>query len=139
MQANSKSQTTAPPSGFSLAEVLVVIGVLGVLAAVALAIWGDPVHEVVVEARDRRNAQEVVSLTLAAQAAGVRVVHPGDTRATIQELQTGHQADRGAFAGTIFRLTGLREEEVAGAMKHLAWKEEELIYLTEEVPATPAQ
>lgn len=125
----SKFSSSVARQAFSLLEMLIVIGILGVLAAVAMAFFGGAQREAMIQVRDKRNAQEVVSLTMGALAVGAPVIAPGDMRATIDNLLKGTQATTGTFAGRTFRLSELNEEEIAGAMKYLKWQDEQPVYL----------
>lgn len=107
---------------------LIVIVILGVLAAVAMTFFGGAQREAMIQVRDKRNAQEVVSLSMGAIAVGAPVIAPGDMRGTIDNLIKGTQATTGTFAGRTFRLSQLNEEEISGAMKYLKWQDGELVY-----------
>lgn len=127
---------TSSRKAFSLVEVLVVVAIIGILAAASLAVVGGSQRESILQVRDQRNAQEVVNLVTSATAAGADVIEPDDIRSTINNLIEGRQPKRGNFAGRVFRLGGLSEEEITGAMKYLSWQGDELIYL-HEGGATP--
>jgi len=113
---------------FSLVEVLIVIAVLGIMAAVAIAFLGGAQRESMTRVRDQRNAQEVVSLCMGAAAVGAPVMEPGDMRQTILNLMEGRQATSGTFNGRVFRLSSLNEEEITGAMKYLDWQGDQPVY-----------
>jgi prepilin-type N-terminal cleavage/methylation domain-containing protein len=125
----SKFPSSVTRQAFSLLEMLIVIGILGILAAVAIAFLGGTQREAMIQVRDQRNAQEVASLTMGALAVGAPVIVPGDMRGTIDNLLKGTQATTGTFAGRIFRLSELNEEEISGAMKYLKWQDEQPVYL----------
>lgn len=114
---------------FSLMEMLIVVAVIGIMAAVAIAFLGGGHRESMTRIRDQRNAQEVVSLTMGATAVGADVIEPGDMKTTIQNLMEGRQAASGAFAGRTFRLSTLNEEEIAGALKYLTWRGNQPVYV----------
>lgn len=124
----SKFPSSVALQAFSLLEMLIVIGILGILGAAALTFFGGSQHEALIEVRDKRNAQEVVSLTMGAVAVGAPVIAPGDMRTTIDNLLKGTQASTGAFAGRTFRLSQLNEEEISGAMKYLKWQDEQPVF-----------
>ncbi|MEN3943201.1 hypothetical protein WJU23_18020 [Prosthecobacter sp. SYSU 5D2] len=111
---------------------LIVIALIGILAAVSMALLGGDHREAIEQVRDQRNAQEVVSLTSAALAAGAPVVDDGDMRGTIENLIKGTSPTSGTFTGRTFRLSPLREEEISGALKYLDWSGNEPVYLPEK-------
>ena len=108
---------------FSIVEVLVVIAILGILSAISIAYLGGYHRDVMLKVRDRRNAQEITALAMGATAAGAHVVAVGDLQGTIQNLVEGREGTAGTFKGSMFRITMLSEEEIAGAIKHLVWHE----------------
>ena len=99
---------------FSLVEMLIVVAIIGVIAAVCIVSLGGQ-RKAFVDARDRRNAQEITSLVQAAKAAGVLLVVPDDPVLTAQLAVTGKQAQGGAFDGKTFKLPGLASEDVQSA------------------------
>jgi type IV pilus assembly protein PilA len=117
----------ASSSGFSLVEVLIVIAVLGVMASIALTNLTNH-REVIKQTRNRRNAQEMASLCIAAQAAGVSFVVPGDPAQTARNAVIGATATKGSFAGKTFRLPGLQEEEILDAAYYLDVQGTEVMY-----------
>ena len=129
--ATSTRRTVAPLqalcSGFSLVEMLIVIAVLGVMAAIALSNLTNH-REVIKQTRNRRNAQEMASLCIAAKAAGVSFVVPGDPVQTARNAVVGATATKGSFAGKTFRLPGLQEEEILAAAYYLDVQGTEVMY-----------
>lgn len=110
-------------------EMLVVIALIGLLSTISLALMTGDHRETVQEIRDQRNAQEIVNLVTAAQAAGALVIVSDDMRGTIQNLIDGASPKSGSFRGRTFRLNNLREEEINGALKYLEWEGEQPIYI----------
>lgn len=97
--------------GFSLVEILVVIGTLGVLAAIAIAVTTG-INESARDARNRRNAQFAASVYASAHAAGaVFASSAGDVGGVIQELNEGKQG-RGPLVATNFRLPTMPIEDM---------------------------
>lgn len=107
---------------FSLVEMLVAVCILGILLSLAITHFGGEQRKAMEKVRNRRNAQEIASLTMGAEAAGAPIIAAGDMKATIENLMEGRQATHGTFSGRIFRLGRLSEHEVAGAMAFLEWQ-----------------
>ena len=118
-----------PRRAFSLMEMLVVIALIGLLSTISLALMTGDHRETVQEIRDQRNAQEIVNLATAAQAAGAPVIENDDMRGTIQNLIDGTSPKSGSFRGRTFRLNNLREEEINGALQYLEWEGGQPIYI----------
>lgn len=113
---------------FSLAEMLIVIAIIGILAAVAIAYIGGNQRETMEAVRNQRNAQEIASLTISAEASGADVAVPGNTKATIKNLMEGRKATSGVLKGRLFQLSTLNEEEIDGAAKYLQWHGDQPVY-----------
>ena len=123
----SLSSTRALRSGFSLVEVLIVIVIIGVIAGGALNYLTNH-SEIIKQTRNRRNAQEMASLCIAASAAGISLVAPGDPLQTARNVVTGATATKGSFAGKSFRLPGLQEDEIVAAAYYLDVQGTEVMY-----------
>ena len=102
---------------------LIVIAVIGVISAGAINFYGRYHREVILRVRDQRNAQEITSLAMGATAAGAKVIEPNDMQGTILNLIEGRDGTVGSFKGHNFRLSNLTEEEMAGAMRFLRWRD----------------
>ncbi|HEY1082988.1 MAG TPA: prepilin-type N-terminal cleavage/methylation domain-containing protein [Prosthecobacter sp.] len=107
---------------FSLLEMLIVVALVGILAAVAIAFLGGNHRDTMLKVRDQRNAQEIASLSISAEVCGAKVVVPGDFPGTIQNLLEGRQAAGGQFAGRQFKMSALTPEEISGAIRYLTWQ-----------------
>jgi prepilin-type N-terminal cleavage/methylation domain-containing protein len=127
----SSRRSIRPPrascSGFSLVEILIVIAVLGVMAGIAMNSLANH-REAIEQTRNRRNAQEMASLCIAAQSAGISFAVPGDPVQTARNAVIGATATRGTFAGKTFRLPGLQEAEILAAAYYLDVQGTEVMY-----------
>jgi type II secretory pathway pseudopilin PulG len=108
-------------AAFSVVEMLVVITIVGALSAVVISFYGRYHRDVVLRVRDQRNAQEITSLAMGANAAGADVIAQDDMEQTILNLIEGRNGTTGPFKGHRFGLSNLTADEIEGAMKHLRW------------------
>jgi len=117
-------------SAFSLFEVLMFIAILGVLVGmvVPMMIQNDAVYA----ARDRRNAQELCSTCMMAQAADLNFVQDDSVIDTVRAIVRGGMSVRGAMRGRVFVVPGLSEEDIQGAAKYLKVQDGQLIYTSTE-------
>ena len=116
--------------GFSLVEVLTVIGVLGMVAALAIPILSNVFDQSQIQ-KDRRNAQQIAWMSDKLASIGVAHVLPeslGGIEATARLLREGVIVPEGPFDGESFRVSGLTDEEIHNASDYL-----ELIYHSEEL------
>ncbi|WP_146854447.1 type IV pilin protein [Brevifollis gellanilyticus] len=125
-------------AAFSVVEMLIVVAIIGALSAVVISFYGRYHRDVVLRVRDQRNAQEITSLTMGANAAGAEVIAPDDMEQTILNLIEGRNGKVGAFKGHHFGLSKLTAEEIAGAMRYLRWHAGFPSYVPEGVPAVDA-
>lgn len=117
----------AAKAGFSLVEMLVVIAVIGIIAAIAVPNIGR-INDSAKDATYRRNAQNIASVFASAQAAGVDFSGASTVEKDIIEAiitgATVNDADS-PFNGTYFGVPGLDAtdavSETAGAAKYLTW------------------
>lgn len=121
-----KMNTKPMQAGFSLVEMLVVIAVIGIIAAIAVPNIGR-INDSAKDATYRRNAQSLASIFASAQAAGVDFSSGGTRNESqiITAMITGatvNDADS-PFNGTYFGIPGLDStdavSETAGAAKYL--------------------
>jgi len=115
--------------GFSLVEILVVIAILGILASIGIANFSGGQRQVMIETRDRRNAQELAAVYLTAQSAGLDFTVLNDLDATVQKIITGGTPSSGAFSGRYFSVQGLQAADAATAKRYLLLQGNSLIYV----------
>ncbi|MDZ4405166.1 hypothetical protein [Prosthecobacter sp.] len=122
-------------SGFSLFEVLMFIAVLGVILGITVPMLSQ--SDSIYAARDRRNAQELSSTSVMAQAAGLDFVQSDDVFDTVRAIVRGGMPVRGAMKGRIFVVPGLSEEDIQGASKYLRIQNGELRYTNSKTAQQP--
>jgi len=126
----------ARSAGFSLVEMLVVIAVIGIIAAIAVPNIGR-INDSAKDATYRRNAQNLASVFATAQAAGVDFSSASTDEADVIEAviagATVNDPDS-PFNGTYFGVPGLdatdATDESEGAAKYLEWDDtsKQLLY-----------
>lgn len=114
-------------TGFSLVEMLTVIAVIGILAAMASAQISD-IRGAAQSARDQRNAQQIVSIYHSARAMGLNF-NGASTMETIRNVVAGDTVTRGSFAGTYFGLPHLSPEMTARASQYIGEAGDALQYV----------
>jgi hypothetical protein len=117
-------------SAFSFFEVLMCVAVIGVMAGIAVPMMNP--NDSVYAARDRRNAQELCSTCMMAQAAQLDFVQDDSVLDTVRAIVRGGMSVRGAMRGRLFVVPGLSEEDMLGAAKYLQVKNGQLQYSTTE-------
>lgn len=114
--------------GFSLFELLMTLAIIGTLAGLAIPMFSDS-RDRVEQARNRRNAQEIVSTCAAAQVAGLDFVVPGDEIKTIQNVITGGTPTDGAFEGRLFRVPNIHPSEISEIARYTELAGDTLVYI----------
>lgn len=114
IKLNKKAQ-----GGFSLVEMLVVIAVIGIIAAIAIPNIGSVNNSARIAAA-QRNAQSIASVLNAAIAAGTST--SGWTDANILgKAETGVSPTDGAFSGKTFTTGPIDNSEEAGIDDLITW------------------
>ena len=105
------------------------IGILGVMTAIAVVAYSRDVWIAGREGVHRRNAQALAALSGSASAAGATHVVPGDIIATIKNLSDGVTAERtGSDHPLIFRMKMDDDYTLQGAAFYLDENGEQLVY-----------
>ena len=113
--------------GFSFFEMMMFIAILGIIVAILVPMWSN--NDSFYAARDRRNAQELVSICTMAQAAGLDFVENETNIVEIlRNISRGRLVERGAMKGRSFSVPGLSEEDLNGAAGYVSLQNGELRY-----------
>ena len=122
-------------SAFSLFEILMVVAIIGVFLGIAVPMMNQ--SDSVYAARDRRNAQELCSTCMMAQAAQLNFVQDDSVIDTLRAIVNGGMSVRGAMRGRVFVVPGLSEEDIQGAAKYIRIKDGQLLYISSDTVETP--
>jgi Tfp pilus assembly protein FimT len=113
-------------AAFSFFEVLMMVAIIGVLVGIAVPLLSQ--NDSFYAARDRRNAQELCSTCMMAQAAGLNFVQDDSVIDTLHAIVQGGMSASGAMRGRVFVVPGLSEEDIQGAAKYLRVQDGQLMY-----------
>jgi len=120
-------KTCRATPGFSLLELMMSVALVGLLANLAMMALGRVPNAAEFQ-KNKRNAQEIATLAATACAASASFIVPGDKRATIVNLRSGVAPTTGAFRGYNFRVPGLSDTDITGAMSFLTLTDSDLVY-----------
>ncbi len=138
--AHHTTHLTRSKQGFSFFEMMMFVAILGIIVAILVPMWGN--NDAFYAARDRRNAQELVSINTMASAAGLNFVmdDKGHARENLLEIlhdiSQGDSVKRGALKGRHYSVPGLSNEDIAGAASYITIENGELRYSFERKPIT---
>lgn len=110
---------TSRKAGFSLVEMLVVIAIIGIIAAIAIPNIGT-LNDNARDAAAKRNAQTVASVLNAAIAAGVDTTGWASSN-LLEKAQTGVSPTDGAFQSKTFTSGPIDDDEETKAASYLSW------------------
>ncbi len=102
------------------------VAIIGVLIGIVVPMLNQ--NDSFYAARDRRNAQELCSTCMMAQAASLDFVQNDSVIDTLHAIVQGGMSVSGAMRGRVFVVPGLSEEDIQGAAKYLSIQDGQLMY-----------
>ncbi len=114
-------------AAFSVVEALIVVAVIGVL--VGIVVFTLPgTREDALRAVRQRNAQEIVSLSVAARTAGAVFIEPGDKATSVSRLIDGATSHTGTFKDVKFSLSNIDKAVLMESLPYIGLRGHELVY-----------
>ena len=132
MTLNLRRFSKMATQGFSLTEMLSVVGVIGILSAIAIPNLSR-IRESGQESAAKRNAQNLVSICQSAQSAGLRFCGEGTIfNKTVENIVNGGHVQGGTFDGSYFGLPHLSETEQERSLALFdSARSDSIVYLSE--------
>jgi len=115
------SQAKGIPGGFSLVELLVMIGVIGIMVTIAVTAIGK-ISDRADETAAKNNAQQMGSVSASLSGLGVAHVIPeslGGTEATCRLLRRGIEIPDGPMQGSHFSVPGVSDDDISSVAVYL--------------------
>lgn len=111
---------TSRKAGFSLVEMLVVIAIIGIIAAIAIPNIGS-LNDSARTAAAKRNAQSIASVLNAAVAAGADLGTIATSADLVDAAEAGVTPTDGAFSGKLFTSGEIDDDEEPSVAGYLTW------------------
>ena len=108
-------------NGFTLLELIVIIAIIGLMVMATIPTVSR-INDSSNRAKNMANANHLVKLSTALASLGVAHVIPdsmGGVEATARLIRAGVTVQNGPMAGEVFRMAGLRDEDIAALNNYL--------------------
>ncbi len=129
----TESQSKIKSAGFSLIEMLTFVCILGIMATMAIPLFGNTAGAR--QAKDQRNAQNFCSMATAASAAGIAVISgTSDVEVVMHRLTDGLTVTKGPLSGRTFKVPNVTDEEIKFASDYLEIRNGSLLYSSTALP-----